>query len=40
MIQYPPLVKVSYVPYLLLGDDEYWWMNTKLIMEAAQEEIN
>nr|XP_004515606.1 uncharacterized protein LOC101495319 [Cicer arietinum] len=40
VIRFPPEVKVNYATYLLLSDAEYWWRSTKLMMEAAQVEIN
>ena len=35
----PAEVKVSYATYLLLGDAEYWWRSTRLMMEANNQEI-
>ncbi|XP_027193529.1 uncharacterized protein [Cicer arietinum] len=40
VIRCPPEVKENYATYLLLGDAEYWWRNTKLMMEVVEEEIN
>ncbi|XP_073225645.1 uncharacterized protein [Cicer arietinum] len=40
VIRCPPGVKLNYATYLLLGDAEFWWRSTKLMMEAAQDEIN
>jgi hypothetical protein len=31
--------KVSYASYLLLGDAEYWWKGTRLMIEANNQEI-
>ncbi|XP_058726228.1 uncharacterized protein LOC131597554 [Vicia villosa] len=39
-IHCPEGEKVTLATYQLLGDAEYWWRNTKLMMEGAYEEIN
>ncbi|CAJ2661600.1 uncharacterized protein LOC123886155 [Trifolium pratense] len=39
-IHCPEGEKVVLATYQLLGGSEYWWGNTRLIMEAAYEEIN
>nr|XP_004490415.1 uncharacterized protein LOC101493050 [Cicer arietinum] len=40
MINYQAMVKVNYATYLLLGDAEYWWRCTRLLMGSAHEEVN
>lgn len=40
VINCPAGTKVLYATYLLLGDAEYWWRSTKLMMGGAQEEVN
>ncbi|WJX19574.1 hypothetical protein P8452_09245 [Trifolium repens] len=39
-IHCPEGEKVTLATYQLQGSSEYWWGNTRLIMEAAYEEIN
>jgi hypothetical protein len=39
-IHCPEGEKVTLATYQLLGDSEYWWRNTSLMMEVAHEEIN
>lgn len=33
-------VKVNYATYLLLGDVEYWWKSTWLMIESTHEEVS
>ncbi|XP_058784341.1 uncharacterized protein LOC131659123 [Vicia villosa] len=40
VINCPPGARVLYATYLLLGDAEYWWRSTRLMMEGAHEEVN
>ncbi|XP_004516426.1 uncharacterized protein [Cicer arietinum] len=40
MINFQAMVKVNYVTYLLLGDAEYWWRSTRLLMGSAHKEEN
>ncbi|MCI66749.1 hypothetical protein A2U01_0088007, partial [Trifolium medium] len=39
-IHYPEEEKVTLATYQLLGDVEYWWGNTSLLMEGAYEEFS
>ncbi|MCI56663.1 gag polyprotein, partial [Trifolium medium] len=39
-IHCPEEEMVTLATYQLLGDAEYWWGNTSLMMEAAYEEFN
>src|ERR1044072_9464259 len=40
VLRTPDAAKLDYAAYLLLGDAEYWWRGTRLILEANQEVVN